>query len=194
MRKIIFILLAITLTGCVISKSERNDRRGNRKLEKLTDKYPKLITKDTLIDTVTVIIEEVRIDTFIPINNDVSEIDSILLNFEDKLDSMTRIQLGDEIKYYVTNRQVLEDTLIHEEDGVTVTVWQENGLIRIKVDKPEETITEVVTNVVDTIGPVEIPWYKELMVIANKYALGIGLLLLLIWLVLKGLKILKQKL
>jgi len=48
--------------------------------------------------------------------------------------------------------------------------------------------------VVDTIGPVEIPWYKELMVIANKYALGIGLLLLLIWLVLKGLKILKQKL
>ena len=194
MRNIVFILLAIILSGCILSKPERENRRANRKLGKLTDKYTQLITKDTLIDTVTVIIEEVRIDTFIPINNDVSEIDSILLNFEDKLDSMTRIQLGDEIKYYVTNRQVLEDTLIHEEDGVTVTVWQENGLIRIKVDKPEETITEVVTNVVDTIGPVEIPWYKELMVIANKYALGIGLLLLLIWLVLKGLKILKQKL
>jgi len=85
MRNIVFILLAIILSGCILSKPERENRRANRKLGKLTDKYTQLITKDTLIDNVTVIIEEGRIDTYMPINNDVTEIDYNLLNFEDNI-------------------------------------------------------------------------------------------------------------
>jgi len=185
MRNIIFILLAITLSGCILSKPERENRRANRKLEKLTDKYPQLVTKDTLRDTVTVILKEIKIDTFIQTSKDVSQVDSILLNFEDKLDSLTRIELGDEIKYYVTNRQVIEDTLLHTEDGVTVKVWQDGDLIRISVDKPEEVITEVIENIVDVIAPAPIPWYKTALSSVNRFAIPIAILILIIWVIIK---------
>lgn len=185
MKATIIILLSILITSCALNKQERQDRRANRKLEKLTNKYPQLITKDTLIDTVKVLIPEIKIDTVIQTNQDVTEVDSILLSFEDKLDSLTRIQLGDEIKYYITKRQVIEDTLFYEEDGVTVKVYQEGDVIRVQVNKPESEVTEVVTNVVDTIKPVEIPWYKTLLSEVNRYAIPIAILVLLFWVIIR---------
>jgi len=183
MRQIIIILLAFILSSCGIflTKDQRQDKRANRKLERLTDKYPNLITKDTLRDTVQVIVPEIRIDTVFDMSKDVSGVDSILLGFNDKIDSLTSLKLGNEIKYYITNRQVIEDTLYHEEDGVKVKIWQENGMIRITIDKPEETIEKPVAIAYDKIEMIEENWVDKAVRFGNRFGFLIILALAIIW-------------
>ena len=187
--RFIYILLSIFfLQGCILTKQERQNRRANRKLERLTTNYPQLLEKDTLRDTVTVLIPEIRIDTVFETSKDVSGVDSILMGFRDKLDSVTALKLGDQIKYYVTNRQVIEDTLIHEEDGVTIKIWQEGDLIRVSVVKPEETVTKIVEIPYDKIVKAKIPWYKTTLAFLTRNGIVIGLLIFLCWISYKGLR------
>lgn len=188
MRKVILIAMSFLMIGCVLSKEERQNKRANRKLERLTDKYPQLLDKDTLRDTVTILVPEIEIDTFIQTNTDVSGVDSILNKFNDKLDSLTRIEVGDEIKYYITKRQVIEDTIIHKEDGVTVSIWQEDELIRVKVEKPEEEVTEVVENIVDVVRPAEIPKWKLFLQQVNQFAIPLIILLVILWGIIRVIK------
>lgn len=188
MRAAIIIALSFLMIGCVLSKEERQNKRANRKLERLTDKYPQLVTNDTLRDTVTILVPEIKIDTFIQTNTDVSGVDSILNKFNDKLDSLTKVQVGDEIKYYITKRQVIEDTIIHNEDGVTVSIWQEDDLIRVKVEKPEEEHREVVENVVQRIQPAPIPKWKLFLSQVNQFAIPIIILLVILWAIIRIIK------
>ncbi len=116
----------------------------------------------TTVDTITIIdydtIPEVRIDTFVVVNDDVSGVDSILGSFKDKLDSVTHIQLGDEIKYYITNRKAIEDTINYwtKEDSIHVQIWESDRGIEFSVLKTKEIVPEVHTVV------------KERTVVRNK--------------------------
>lgn len=64
-NNIFFILLTTLLfTSCSIEQRMENKlRRAERRIEKLTIKYPGLIKKDTLYDTIRVVSDGVKIDT-----------------------------------------------------------------------------------------------------------------------------------
>jgi len=63
MNKII-ILCLLVLTSCTIEKTmDRKIRRAERKIEKLTIKYPSLIQKDTIHDTFNFITPSIKHDT-----------------------------------------------------------------------------------------------------------------------------------
>ena len=174
-----FLLL---LQGCLLTKEERRNKRANRKLENLTAKYPQLLEKDTLRDTVLVQVPEIRIDTIIKTSQDVSGVDSILLRFNDRLDSVTALELGDHIKYYVTNRQVIEDTVTHYEDGVTVKIWQDGDFIRVSVYKPAEEIQEVVEIPYEKIKKAPpVPWWKATLMWLQRWGIVLSIIAIILW-------------
>ena len=77
MKYFLFLLIATTLVSCSVEKRfQKRIERAERKIEKLTIKYPQLLRLDTLRDTITLTIDEVRHDTaFIP-----SEGDTVFIN------------------------------------------------------------------------------------------------------------------
>lgn len=183
----------VLLQGCLLTKQERLNKRANRKLENLTAKYPQLLEKDTLRDTVLVQVPEIRIDTVVQTSQDVSGVDSILLQFSNRLDSVTALELGDHIKYYVTNRQVIEDTITHLEDGVTVKLWQEGDVIQISVFKPPEEVQEVVEMPYERVKPApKPPAWKMALKWIRRNGIIIGLLVFLIWGAIKAGKVIKK--
>jgi hypothetical protein len=135
------------LVFCLVSCS------AEKQLARIIKKHPELVQVDTARDTVEVIIPEIDIDTLFQMSDDVSGVDSILSTFGDKIDSLRALKLGSEIKYYISNRNVLEDTVFYAEDGVFVKVWQEGNGLRFKINKPQEIIRE----------PVAIPYDKIVM-------------------------------
>ena len=77
---LIFILV-IVLSSCSFEgKMEKKLRKAERKIEKLTIKYPQLLQKDTLYDTISIITKEIKMDTsFIDVPGDTAFI------YKDKL-------------------------------------------------------------------------------------------------------------
>mgnify|MGYP005990442021 CR=1 FL=1 len=84
------LLILVILSSCSLEKRiERKLRRAERKIEKLTIKYPSILKKDTLHDTVEVYTPLVQYDTsFIDTNRD-----TIFIN-KDRL-SIKYIRVGD---------------------------------------------------------------------------------------------------
>lgn len=83
-------LVAIILNSCSLEKRlESKLRRAERKIEKLTIKYPELLKKDTLHDTFSIIIPSIKHDTaFIDTTSDTTYI------YKDKL-RIKYIRVGD---------------------------------------------------------------------------------------------------
>ena len=88
MRSITLILLCITLIGC---SEQKKLRRAERKIERLTIKYPQLLVKDTIVDTLQVIVPKVEVDTFFDANQD-----TVVIN-NDRL-TIRYIKVGDTIR------------------------------------------------------------------------------------------------
>jgi hypothetical protein len=88
----LLLILAITISSCSFeSKIERKLRKAERKIEKLTIKYPQLLQKDTLYDTVSIVTKEVKIDTsFIDIPGDTTYV------YRDKL-RIKYVKVGDTV-------------------------------------------------------------------------------------------------
>lgn len=141
LRLIWFGIITAMLIGCSAEKE----------LARVLRRHPELALQDTIRDTVEVIVPEIDIETEIDLSDDVSGVDSILSVFGDKIDSLTALKLGTEIKYYISNRNVLaEDTVYYTEDGVSVKVWQQDGRLRFEMNKPAEVIQK----------PVAIPYQR----------------------------------
>lgn len=103
-------------------------------------KCPNLLQVDTIIDTVQVIVPEIRVDTFFLANTDVSGVDSIVSMFKGEIDSLTALKLTERIKWYVKDRPCIIDTLDFEKYGVQVRVYQDGQEIRVFFYKPVEVI------------------------------------------------------
>ena len=88
MRSIALILLCIALIGC---SEQKKLRRAERKIERLTIKYPQLLVKDTIVDTVQVVVPKVEVDTFFDANQD-----TVVIN-NDRL-TIRYIKVGDTIR------------------------------------------------------------------------------------------------
>ena len=62
MKNILILLLALSFISCnpFISKELRRKNKANRKLERLTNKFPELLTQDTIYNMVA--IEAVKVE------------------------------------------------------------------------------------------------------------------------------------
>jgi hypothetical protein len=88
MRGLVIALILALLTGCT---PEKKLQRAHRKVEKLTIRFPQLLQKDTLIDTVKVITPTVTTDTLFH-----RDTDTVIVNNE-RL-KIQYIKVGDTIK------------------------------------------------------------------------------------------------
>jgi len=129
LKKLIPILLII-LASCSPQK----------RINRIVKKHPELLVADTIRVIDTLVIEAVHFDTIIKVNQDVSGVDSILNSFKGKIDSITNLKLSNDIKYYITQRKTIEDTLYHFQDDLEVLIWEDENGINVKVNKPEQEI------------------------------------------------------
>ena len=90
--KYLILVFALLLSSCSLeSKMERKIRKAERKIEKLTIKYPQLLEKDTLHDTITTVINEIKVDTsFIDVLGDTTYV------YRDKL-RVKYVKIGDTV-------------------------------------------------------------------------------------------------
>jgi len=105
MRKIIILIIIASITSCnpFISKDLRRKNRANRKLERLTTKFPSLLSKDTasiLYDTI-IITPNTKVDTVLSY-----DFDTITL-FKDKL-RLKLIKINDTLR---VDAECLPDTI-----------------------------------------------------------------------------------
>lgn len=149
----LIVLTSLLLFSCnpFISKQKRIEKKANRKLERLVQKYPFLKVTDTLTETVSVTIPELKIDTFFVLNQDVSGVDSLLEVYAYKLDSLSKVELSTTIKNYIINRPVLKDTVFIEHQGATIKLWQNGDKLDFKLDIPERVVTKTIKIPVERI-------------------------------------------
>lgn len=88
MRGLVIALILVVLAGCT---PEKKLQRAHRKIEKLTIRFPQLLQKDTLVDTVQVITPTVTTDTLFHYDTD-----TVVVN-NDRL-TIKYIKVGDTIK------------------------------------------------------------------------------------------------
>ena len=60
---VVFLIMIFTTTSCSTTKEMRRANRATRKLEKLTMRFPELLQRDTIRDTIPAIVTDVRLDT-----------------------------------------------------------------------------------------------------------------------------------
>lgn len=130
-----------------------------RRISRILKHNPELVRTDTVWGKVNVVISPIKIDTSIRLDHDYSKVDSIVDGYRNKLDSLTRIKLTQEIKYYVTNKTVLKDTVQFTQDGVKVKIWEQGGVLRWQLDKPGET-KQVIVPV--TVNKTEVKQFRSL--------------------------------
>ena len=141
LNDLLWLVLSAIFIMCLVCCSPE------RRVAKILKHNPELVKTDTVWGKVDVKIPPIKIDTSIKLDHDYSKVDSIIRRYSNKLDSISRLKLGQEIKYYVTNKSVLKDTSSFEQDGVKVKIWEENGMLHYSIHKPEQ-IKEVKVPVV----------------------------------------------
>ncbi len=192
MKNLIIILLAFSFFSCnpFISKDLRIKNRCNRKLERADKRFkkkvgkvalicPSIISKDTIRDTVTITIPEVRIDSFLVLERDTAEIDSLVKLIKNK-------KTREIIREYITNYIPIKDTVIHLADGYTIKFYSLDGDLHYQVTKPEEKIEETAEIIVETIKPVELTTGEKIMNFLSRFWIWIVVssiaLILIFWL------------
>lgn len=171
LHKILIFLAILSIVACnpFISKELRHKKKCNRKTERLIRKCPELLKPDTIIDTVIVEVAAINIDVSLPVNKDVSEIDSIIASYKDQIDSILAHKLGTEIKEYVRERPCIIDTLNFEENGISVKVFQSDGKIHISIKKPKEKIKVIVKVEAPKIVKIKLTGWEKFMQFLGRF-------------------------
>jgi hypothetical protein len=158
MKQLIIIFLALLFTSCnpFISKDLRRKNKCNRKLERVIKKCPELLNNDTIIDTVSVIIPEVRIDSFIVIQKDSFEIDSLVNLIQDQ-------DVREVVKEYITNYIPFKDTITQIIDGYTFLFYVEGQNIRYEVKKPVEVFKIENETIVPVVKQIELTTLEKFL-------------------------------
>ena len=158
MKNILILLLALSFLSCnpFISKELRRKNKANRKLERLTNKFPELLTQDTIYNMVAIEAVKVEIDSFIVVQKDTATIDSLVNLIENK-------ETRKVIKEYITNYVPFKDTVIHLTDGFKVTFYSSGGNIHYTIDKPAETLKKKVRTLVPKVSKVELTTYEKIV-------------------------------
>ena len=151
MKYFIIILLSFSFISCnpFISKDLRKKNKCNKKLERVIKKCPDLLKNDTIIDTVSIVVPEIRIDSFIVIQKDSNEIDSLINLIQDP-------GVREVIKEYITEYIPFKDTIKHEIDGFTFLFYFIGQNIHYEVKKPLEVIKKETVTPYKFVKPIEL--------------------------------------
>ena len=153
MRITLILLSIILLSSCnpFISKDLRKKNKCNRKLERVVKKCPELLNTDTIIDTITVTIPEIRIDTVLKV-----EIDTLVIG--DIINALDTIKTDKEkIRYltqYVTQAMYIDTNLTI--DGVFIHINLLDGELLVSIDKPLEVVKVLDTDIIQTIKKIKL--------------------------------------
>lgn len=158
MKYFIIILLSFIFTSCnpFISKELRRKNKCNRKLERVIKKCPELLGTDTIRDTVSIVVPEVRIDSFIVIQKDTAEIDSLLNLIQDQ-------GVREVFKQYIYNYKPFNDTITHIIDGYIFSFYAEGKNIRYEVKKPVEVLKIENETIIPVVKLIELTTLEKIL-------------------------------
>lgn len=126
MKTLIIALICLSLSSCSIeSRTKRKISRAERKIEKLTIKYPQLLKQDTIHEKIEIITPAVKLDTI----HRVVHGDTVYMD-KDKL----------RIKYIIQN-----DTLLLSAECASDTIYKEISI-------PFQQIVVKKRSIIDRIG------------------------------------------
>lgn len=152
MKNIYTLIAAIILISSVscLPKELRQKKRCNRKLERLVEKCPQLLQKDTIHDTIHVVVPELLIK------------DSLFV----KVDTLQLLEYvtKEQIRYVV--RSISLDTIINHTD-YTLIFRLSNGLFSHDITIKEKTIDKPIETIIDVVKPIELKWYEQLYIYFN---------------------------
>lgn len=164
MRYIFLLILSLFFISC-LPKEIREKKRCNKKLERLVEKCPQLLQKDTIHDTIHVVVPELLIK------------DSLYV----KVDTMQLLEYvtKEQVRYVV--RSISLDTTINHAD-YTLIFRLSNGLFSHDITIKEKTIDKPIETIVDVVKPVELSllekaylyingWFKWILALIFLYLL-----------------------
>ena len=126
MKTLLIALICLSFALCSIeSRTKRKIRRAERKIEKITIKYPQLLKQDTIHETIEIITPAVKLDTI----HRIIYGDTVYLD-KDKL----------KVKYIIQN-----DTLLLSAECASDTIYKE-------VSIPFQQIVVKKRSIIDRIG------------------------------------------
>lgn len=146
MKNIYLLILSLFLISC-LPKEIREKKRCNKKLERLVEKCPQLLNKDTIHDTIHVVVPELLIK------------DSLFV----KVDTFRLEKLVPYAKIKEVLKHISIDTTINHAD-YTLIFRLSNGLFSHDITIKEKTIEKPIETVVDVVKPNELTWYEKLQV------------------------------
>jgi len=154
MKNIYTLIAAIILISSVscLPKEIRQKKRCNRKLERLVEKYPQSLNKDTIHDTIHVFVPELLIK------------DSLFV----KVDTFMLEKLVPYAKIKEVLRSISLDTTINHTD-YTLIFRLSNGLFSHDITIKEKTIDKAIETIVDVVKPIELKWHEQLHVYFNSW-------------------------
>jgi hypothetical protein len=164
MRKLILLIIIASTTSCnpFINKPLRQKNRANKKLERLTTKFPSL----KAVDTVTVEIPKVEIDTFINLQIDTLKLDSIVYLIKDTV-------VRKVVRKYISTEVYPKDTVNQLIDGFNFAFWFNGNRLNYSVEKPLKVIKKEVA----VIKPIELTALEKFSNLLGKYVWQILLIL-----------------
>ena len=126
MKTLLIALICLSFASCSIeSRTKRKISRAERKIEKITIKYPQLLKQDTIHETIEIITPAVKLDTI----HRIIYGDTVYLD-KDKL----------KVKYIIQN-----DTLLLSAECASDTIYKE-------VSIPFQQIVVKKRSIIDRIG------------------------------------------
>lgn len=149
MKYIYLLILSLFLISC-LPKELRHKKRCNKKLERLVEKCPQLLNKDTIHDTIHVVVPELLIK------------DSLFV----KVDTLQLLEYvtKEQVRYVV--RSISLDTTINHVD-YTLIFRLSNGLFTHDITIKEKTIDKPVETVVDVVKPVKLSLFEKAYLYIN---------------------------
>jgi hypothetical protein len=135
-------LIVLSLASCDPAK----------RIARIAKRHPELVKTDTVLTKVYDTVPAIAVKAEFKTNKDVSGIDSILRQLNGKIDSISRFKLGSEIKNYVVNRSIIQDTLTKVINGITIRLYQNGNDIGVLVDKPKEIRSQDVAVAYNTLA------------------------------------------
>ena len=158
MKNLLILFLAICFVSCnpFISKDLRKKNRCNKKLERVVKKCPELLGNDTIRETISILVPEVRIDSFIVIQKDTAEIDSLLNLIQDQV-------VREVVKQYIYKYKPFNDTITQIIDGYTFRFYVEGQNIRYEVEKPVEVLKIETETIVPIVKQIELTTLEKVL-------------------------------
>lgn len=125
-----------------------------KRIARIAKRHPEVVKSDTVKKEISVDIPPIHIDTsFIKDKSDSIALISLIDDLKGQIDSLSAYKLKSGVQYISTHYKSIKDTLSFLKDSLTIKLWERNGKIELRVDKPLTHIKTTVPVAINTITP-----------------------------------------